>query len=271
MSRRLAALLLSSSALACVPVDAHPSRATLVDVSIAVDGRRSPLYPARDGSGRLYLEARPGSDYTLTLENRTAERLGVVVLVDGLNVISANREEPLSGSPGRMYVLDPWGSTTIHGWRSSLEDVHTFRFEDESASYAARLGKLNRKMGWVEVAVHRDRTPRPDPGPKLSQNKREDKDGEYDERARRETPAAPSAEAQGGARDQSYPGTGWGDHRTDMAHLVHFDPVPHPAQVTTIRYEYGPALRALGILPSPPHRDRLRERDGGFAPVPPGY
>jgi hypothetical protein len=269
MSRRLAALLLSSSALACVPADAHPSRATLVDVSIAVDGQRSPLYPARDGSGRLYLEARPGSDYTLTLQNRTAERLGVVVLVDGLNVISANREEPVSGNPGRMYVLDPWGSTAIQGWRSSLEDVHTFRFEDESASYAARMGKLNRKMGWVEIAVHRDQAPVRREEPKLSQKRKNENDGSYDERAR---PAAPSAEAQGGARDQSYPGTAWGDHRTDVAQLVEFDPVPHPAQVTTIRYEYGPALRALGVLPTPPvYRDRLRERDGGFAPAPPGY
>jgi hypothetical protein len=56
-----------------------------------------------------------------------------------------------------MYVLDPWGETTIKGWRSSLHDVRRFTFVDEQASYAARSGKANGRMGWIEVGVYRER------------------------------------------------------------------------------------------------------------------
>ena len=35
---------------------------SLVDVSVEVGGASAPLYPAREGSGRFYLEARAGCD-----------------------------------------------------------------------------------------------------------------------------------------------------------------------------------------------------------------
>ena len=82
----------------------------------------------------------------------------MVVHVDGLNVISGERGQRSAGSqPGRMYVLDPWDQTEIQGWRTSLEEVRRFTFVDEQRSYAARSGKANSKMGWVEVAVYRER------------------------------------------------------------------------------------------------------------------
>ena len=65
---------------------------SLVDVSVEVEGAAAPLYPARDGSGRYYLEARAGGRYAVRLANRTAERVGVVLAVDGLNAISGERE-----------------------------------------------------------------------------------------------------------------------------------------------------------------------------------
>jgi hypothetical protein len=44
---------------------------------------------------------------------------------------------------------------------------------------------------------------------------------------------------------------------------VRFDAQPRPADTVTLRYEYAPALRALGLLPPPWDRDRLRERERG--------
>ena len=138
----------------------HPARAPtraaalgrLLDVSVEIEGRASPLYAAADGSGRFYFEAREGGRYALRLANRTNERLGAVVTVDGLNVISGLRDE----GRGRMYVIGPWEDTTIRGWRSSLAEVRRFTFVDERSSYAARSGKANSKMGWIEVAVYRE-------------------------------------------------------------------------------------------------------------------
>jgi hypothetical protein len=67
----------------------------------------------------------------------------------------------------------------------------------------------------------------------------------------------------------AYPGTGWGSQAWDPATVVRFDAQPRPADTITVRYEYAPALRALGLLP-PWDRDRLheRERGDGFARPP---
>jgi hypothetical protein len=251
----------------------------LVGVSIEIAGQPAPLYPAPDGSGRYYLEAREGCPYLVRLSNRTAERLGVVLTVDGLNVISGQRDD----GRGRMYVLDPWRQATVRGWRSSLQEVRRFTFVDEKASYAARSNKANSRMGWVEVSVYRERRHwrqpyRWDDDAKGSAG-RPPGAGErsgHDETA----PSAAEPMAEGEARTQgkssararSYPGTGWGSRAHDPVVLVDFQPAHSPAQRTTLRYEYRRALVALGVLPSPhvPH-DRLWERDRGepgFAPPP---
>ncbi len=240
---------------------------SLVHVSVEVDGQTAPLYPSPDGSSRRYLEARRGSAYALRIQNRTAERLGVVVDVDGLNVISGleDRNARPRRSPGRMYVLDPWGETVVRGWRTSLEEVRRFTFVEEGESYAARSGKVSSKMGWIEIAVFREQRPYVARWP-LQPRVREDAPGAE--------PAAPEAadSAEGSKRVEGraraladgYPGTGWGRASDDRAQVVSFDPCPLAAESITLRYEYAAALRALGILPSPDlARDRLRERERG--------
>ncbi len=125
-------LLLGAGAAEAQWWDSGETPGAPVGVSIEVDGRRVPLYASPDGSTRWYLEAREGSSYAVVLSNRTAERLGVVLTVDGLNAISGERDS------NRMYVLGPWEQSTIRGWRTSLADVRRFTFVDERASYAAR-------------------------------------------------------------------------------------------------------------------------------------
>ncbi|HET7291732.1 MAG TPA: hypothetical protein VFM88_04855 [Vicinamibacteria bacterium] len=285
------ALLLAGLALAPVPAQAHhphpvPPSGSPVQVEVRVGGRVSRLYAAPDGSGRLYVEATKGAAYDVVLSNRSTERVGVVLVVDGLNAISGERAEA-SSPRNRMYILDPWGETTVRGWRTSLSEVRRFNFVDEQASYAARAGKANRKMGWIEVGVFREQgywaSRRQPISPEAwSGNEAEAPTAQMPPAT---APAVPEAQAKaqkdaserlgalgddGAAR--SYPGTGWGRATYDPAQLVHFDPMPTPAQLVTVRYEYAAALRALGILP--PYRwtrDRLREREhaeDGFARPP---
>ena len=283
---------------------------SLVSVAVEVEGRDAPLFAAPDASGRFYVEARKGARYALRLSNRTHERLGVAVTVDGLDVVSGERSPrprprsgPAAGAPGRMYILDPGDTATIRGWRTSLDEVRRFTFVDEQSSYAARSGKANSRMGWIEVGVYRERTRgvrvRPHPGPEHETARRGDEARTQDAP---EPPAgaeaAPHAEGAGRTgraageverdhvadlqeapkaarpshRRESYPGTGWGPRAHDRAVLVSFDPQPAAAERITLRYEYGHALRALGILPPRPHGpDRLAERErgaGGFAKPP---
>ncbi len=278
---RIVPFLIAGSALAG-PALAHPrglaeTPASLVAVSVELDGRPASLYPAADGSGRFYVEARRGGRYAVVLANRTAERVGVVLTVDGLNAISGQRDE----GRGRMYVLDPWQRTTVRGWRSSLADVRQFTFVDEQASYAARSGKANDKMGWIEIAAYRERRPfvhsapqveRPRPGRVEAEGDAARSKGESAPEPARDAAEATAPTPLGGASARAYPGTGWGERRHDPVVLVSFDPESEPGERVTLRYEYRPALVALGVLPRRvPGRDRLAEREraeAGFAPPP---
>ena len=280
---RIAPFLVAGAALAS-PALARPqglpeTPATLVAVSVELDGRPVELFPAPDGSGRYYVEAREGYRYSVVLANRSGERVGVVLTVDGLNAISGERD---SGR-GRMYVLDPWQRTNVRGWRTSLQEVRQFTFVDERTSYATRSGKANEKMGWIEVTAYRERrafvrsTPRyelpPRPVPIESEVDPAGRGSAPATESARDSAEAAAAPALGGSRARAYPGTGWGDRAHDPVVLVSFDPESEPSERVTLRYEYRPALVTLGVLPRrvPPPLDRLRERDRaepGFAPPP---
>ena len=266
-----------------------PTPGALVGVSVEVDGARAPLFPSPDGANRFYLEARPRASYAVKLANRTGERLGVLLTVDGLNAISGERD----AAPGRMYVLGPWEQMTVGGWRTSLADVRRFTFVDERASYAVRSGKANGRIGWIEVAVYREQrryVARPRPWPWREDGGRSEESESADEARSGSMPppasapsegadapsakleAAPSERSRNSPGGGSFPGTGWGPRTEDPAVVVTFEPESAPADRVTLRYEYRSALLALGVLPRPwPARDRLRERergDEGFAKPP---
>ncbi len=262
-------------------VQAHGRPGHLVSVAVETDGEATPLYPAPDGSRRFYLEAQRDRPYAVRLTNRTGERLGVVLTIDGINAVSGARDLAL---PGRMYVLDPWGSAYVQGWRTSLQEVRRFTFVDEKASYSARRGVANEKMGWIEVTVHREVRPHrpairqePPSLPDSETQPRERSGGDDAAHEKAAGAAAPRSEGKAAQDAQrapaptgGFPGTGWGERTDDRVEVVQFRAQGTPAERITLRYEYRSALLALGVLPRPVHRDRLRERDSGqgFAPPP---
>jgi len=129
----------------------------LVDVQILVEGRRAPLYRASRGEDRHYFRAEEGHDYAIRVRNVTGERVGVLIAVDGINVVSGDRSRLSSGEA--MYILGPWETSTIEGWRTSLRDIQRFVFVDERASYAERTGQGNADMGWIRVLAFREDRP----------------------------------------------------------------------------------------------------------------
>jgi hypothetical protein len=66
------------------------------------------------------------------LTNTVGERVLVVLSVDGVNAVTGETANPSQAG----YVLDPWQSTEIAGWRKSLDDVAQFVFTDLPDSYA---------------------------------------------------------------------------------------------------------------------------------------
>ncbi len=104
--------------------------------------------------GRLYVAGEPGTRYGLRFSNHTGDRVLVVASVDGVNIITgetANYNE-------RGYVLSPWQTTDVNGWRKSETAIADFQFAPLSRSYAARTGRPG-DVGVIGIAVFRERTP----------------------------------------------------------------------------------------------------------------
>jgi hypothetical protein len=121
-------------------------------ISIAVtDSAGSPLTGYAAG-GRTYVVGEAGARYDLRISNQTAGRFEVVASVDGLDVIDGK-----PASPGkRGYVLSPFSTLTIDGFRTSEESVAAFRFAAVRDSYAARTGD-DRNVGVIGFAFFAER------------------------------------------------------------------------------------------------------------------
>src|ERR1041384_6176507 len=93
--RRAVAVLTVSTGLLAAPAaraGGWQASGSLVDLSVEVGGASAPLYPARDGSGRYYLEARAGCDYAVRVTNRSPLRVGARPGVGGRYALSGERE-----------------------------------------------------------------------------------------------------------------------------------------------------------------------------------
>ena len=252
------------------------ARGALVSVEVRMDGKRAPLYRTA-ADERYYFEAVRGRSYALQLRNLSPRRIGVLITVDGLNVVNGEHSSLSPEEP--MYVLDPWETTTIRGWRTSLEHVQRFLFVDEERSYASRTGQTNGDMGWVRVLAFAevDRVRLYNRSDEISRRQkssdestREEASAGADARARdqvgaaKSKPSAPSSQQSEPERlteeSEGFAGTGWGDRRRDPVRMVWFDPERTATDAIVLRYEYARSLRELGIFPD---TARLWERDTG--------
>ena len=107
---------------------------------------------------RYFVAAQTGGRYALRVENVTAERVMVVLSVDGVNVVSGETAD----TSQRGYILSPYQTADISGWRKSQTEIAAFRFAPLSQSYAARTGRPV-EVGVIGMAVFRERTPPPPP------------------------------------------------------------------------------------------------------------
>ncbi len=113
---------------------------------IEVDGHRIPEF---GHSGKTYIEGRKGKPFVLKFRNNRATRVLVVPSVDGLSVFDGNVATSTSGG----YVVQPYSSIPISGWRTSLEDVAKFVFDEKKGSYAEASGKGDQNCGVISCRV----------------------------------------------------------------------------------------------------------------------
>jgi hypothetical protein len=128
----------------------YPTRGGAVTISIH-GGGGDPLEALNVGE-RTYVIGQAGERYSIALTNHTNHRFEIVATVDGLDVIN--------GRPGsldnRGYVLLPYASLDIDGFRQSQDEVAAFRFGRVADSYAAQTGSA-RNVGVIGVALFSER------------------------------------------------------------------------------------------------------------------
>lgn len=219
-------------------------------VTLTVQGDNQgtlPEFPLSDNAShyRAYIQATPNERYSLRVTNNSDQRVGLVIAVDGRNIISGKKSY-LSRNE-RMYILDPHDSADYDGWRASTSQTNRFYFTHAADSYAAAWGDTS-AMGVIAMAVYPER-----PRPEVYYNKDNVMRGRASESAR-----APAADAAPAA-----PGTGYGEHSYSPAVSVQFEPSPEPTEKIVLKYEWRETLCRKAILPECGRNDDDR-RDNRF-------
>ena len=154
----LAVIFLFWPVMICEVAATGFARSSDVTIEIVSDERGPlPKYDAGFGSERSrrsYVAARDGERYRIWVSNRSGNRVGLVIAVDGRNIISG--EQSHLGPHERMYILGPYQTGQYEGWRTGRNQVNRFYFTGMSDSYAAAWGDYT-AMSVIAVAVYDSR------------------------------------------------------------------------------------------------------------------
>jgi hypothetical protein len=258
------------------PVSAHPVGSAAAYSMTAEDEWGNTLRTYHHGAQTFVLGTH-GQRYNLRLRNQTSRRVEAVVSVDGRDVVSGRVGD---FARERGYVIGPYDSLLIEGFRTSMSDVASFRFTSPEDSYSSRMGTPE-NVGVIGAAFFPER-PRPAPRPQpvaprdygydrhegRGAPRKESKSG-LGSAASAPSPSAPSARADASGRasaesarsrgamsDDAYAGerennlgTQYGEARESRVEEVAFRraDASHPAQVIALRYDDESGLRARGI------------------------
>ena len=120
---------------------------------------RGAALSAYQAGGNLICIGEDGQRYSVEVENLSNHRLEFVVTVDGLDVLTGQ-----SGAfSHRGHVLDPGERQEIKGWRTSEDEVATFKFGSVGDAYVTKKTGNAANVGVIGAAVFAERgtTPRP--------------------------------------------------------------------------------------------------------------
>jgi hypothetical protein len=269
-----------------------------VDINI-VDRDTGAILPTHARDGKLYIAGTPGHRYSVRMINHSGRRVLTVLSVDGVNAISG--ETASANQSG--YVLSPYESAEIAGWRKSMSEIAQFNFTALSNSYAARTGRPD-NVGVIGVAVYREKEPVWREGSVLDKSSADSSIADRAAPARSEQPgaapplptaaAAPAqraaAEAEAGAaagnlaradalgaekrrasKLEESLGTGHGARETSNITYTAFERASaQPDEVVSVWYDSYRNLVARGVIPQPPQPRSFEPQafPGGFVPDP---
>ena len=236
------------------------TRADVDDVEIQIvddRGRTFRQHPVSSGghTTRTYVEAKRGKNYSIRLSNHSGDRIGLVIAVDGRNIISGKKSHLRPTE--RKYIIGPYQTAEYEGWRTSKNRVNRFYFTDAADSYAEAFDDSS-AMGVIAIAVYREKDHEPAPS-----------ELDFLDGARNGKRSLPGGLDKSGPE----PGTGFGESEWSPSRQVRFEPEHKPIAKHFLKYEWRKTLCRKGLVSCHPHAPRNRfwpdEDDGGFAPYPP--
>src|SRR5947207_9879562 len=205
--------------------DCLPQARASVEIVDRTEGRVLQIYWHQ---GRRYVVGKPGNEYAIRVRNGGSGRVLAVMSVDGVNVITGDTASPQQSG----YVLAPYESADIAGWRKSLARTAAFYFTALPDSYAARTGRPD-NVGVIGVALFRKKRP---PQPIAEPQARAE--------SRRDAAGAPAA-----AQAESRIGTGHGRRETSQVEHVAFERATSaPAETIVLYYDSYANLAARGVI-----------------------
>ena len=256
----------------------------ITDVMI-VDRAENRTLPVYYHQGRYYVAGKPGNEYQVNVRNNQPGEILTVISVDGVNAVSG--ETANWSQTG--YVLSPYTSFGVKGWRKSTQRVAAFFFTELENSYAARTGRPDH-VGVIGVAVFRKKS---EPAVGVLRDFRQRREApasgtranEYDSAARESAPGPDAGEAQGLARQERADaaprasaapqpvekslGTGHGKSETSVVRYTNFERASQtPDELITIYYDSYRNLVAQGVIRDVPRIARPSPFPAQFVPDP---
>ena len=280
-TRRLLLTLLAAAAVSACTSTPAGATGNLVDMQI-VERNRGDVLSTWRYRGASYVAGRPGDRYAVRLSNRSGARVLVVLSVDGVNVVSG--ETASTGQTG--YVLGPWASAEITGWRKSYSEAAAFYFTAPPDSYAARTDRPD-NVGVIGAAIFRERVVQPVQRPfeaqppvasgRLGSSNRQEPEqraqGAAADASSERSAAAPAAspspmrERESLAKSEKL-GTGHGEREYSPTTQTTFERASsQPNEIVQVRYDSYANLVVSGVIgrPQPP---AYPQSFPGFAPDP---
>lgn len=295
---KILSAVLVLAALSCI-APAHAG--DLVDLRVIDRDTGAPLQSyARDG--KTYVAGMPGHRYSVQIRNLVGERVLAVLSVDGVNAVTGQTASPDQSG----YVLDPYQSTEVMGWRKNMSEIAQFNFTALSDSYAARTGRAE-NVGVIGIAVFREKPldlpwregkianapladryspppppaqpapPRPAPAsvpPGTAETAAAAKPAPSADSVARADSYSPNRRTLEAARSEESLGTGHGARETSQVRYTQFERAgSQPNEIVSVRYDSYRNLVALGVIPQPrPPRHFVEPQafPGGFVPDPRG-
>jgi hypothetical protein len=100
-----------------------------------------------------WIEGRELSRYEVIIGNKSSSKALFIVAIDGLDVI----EGKPAGTQSQGYVVNPYSSVTIPGWKLNNQEAAEFFFSRKSESYVNAIGGNTANTGVIGAMVFREK------------------------------------------------------------------------------------------------------------------